>query len=102
MMLVNTSDVLLRLFLIKHSDLAHILIIHMKHSNSVSAAVSSKHMHLHRHTGLQYSYQSWHKPLLKVSLCSQPVKFTDEDHDAKQKKNTGKSLKTKPVKMNCA
>lgn len=49
-MLVNTSDVLPRLLLMKHSDLAHILIIHMKDSNSVSGAVSSEHMHLHRHT----------------------------------------------------
>lgn len=46
-MLVNTSDVLLRLLLMKHSDVAYILIIHMKHSNSVSAAVSSEHTPAH-------------------------------------------------------
>lgn len=49
-MLGNTSDVLLRLLLMKHSDVAHILNIHMKHSNSVSAALSSEHTHLHTDT----------------------------------------------------
>lgn len=44
-MLVNTLDALKRLLFMKLSDLAHILIIYIRHSNSVSVAISFEHTH---------------------------------------------------------